>query len=863
MARLATRVAAARRAFLARDPTEDAGTACMLQHTDLVDEALRDVFTLAVARARATHGEHCEEGVTEAAIVATGGYGRRELAPFSDIDVAFVPCPEDNPYVDAVISNAFRLLVAVFLDATDYEVGYAYRPLSDLATLDHPTQTALLDARLVVGSWRLFRRLQSELRRHLDVVTYLQHKAEEQLTKSAHLPTSVYSVQPDLKEGPGGLRDIQSALWMAQVRFGLVSRERALELLIEHGVVSANECQALRECEEYLRKIRTWLHLHAQCKQDVVLPEVQGVLGRDFGFRNEALTAGQQFMRAHYRRAARIHRFAAKVSRELLGARLPLSPYFVVVEGRLRAVSSRTLAAHPEQVLFGYRLAQQYRLEFHPELDRQIEEATPRMPPGQGLSTEARRTFLDLLAGSLANPGPLLDLAERGVLERVLPEMGDMLTLVPADPAHEVTVGAHALRVVERLAELAQETAESPPSLPAQVLGELADPGLLVLAGLLHDVGKLTGPGDHAATGAARVEEIAARFPLDAESRQRLVTLVREHLTLTRASRLLNLDDPVTIREAVAAVGDLDTLKALYLLSHADTRAVGTGAYTRRDLSLLDELYLRLVRHFTAASPADLDRDAARRREEVSRELAATRIPTKTVARLCEALPPGYLLNTPLHTVAAHAAFLDQLEREGPVIDLHNPPGAEFTELTVCTYDAPTPGLLSRIAGGILAVGGDIHSAQVFTIEGTPSVVLDTLWISADDRPLSERRCRRLTQVLEGIIAGTLTLSELLRETGTSPPVRPEIHGVVVSNDLSDTHTVIRVTAENIPGLLFLLTHALSELHLDIHVAKITTWAGRAEDSFYVTTGSHEKLPPDRLSRLPRQLRVLVGTGDP
>jgi len=861
VAELAERAAAGRKALLAADPAEQPGTPYLHRNADFVDGILRSLYQLALSRAKLSHGDCFQQGVTEAALVATGGYGRRELAPFSDIDLAFVPSHEDNPFVDALINHTFRLVVEVLMDATDLEVGYGFRPLADVPALDHQTKTSLLDARLVVGSRTLFERLKSELTTHTDVVAYLQDKAREQLETSRRAEVSLYSVQPDIKGGPGGLRDLQAAIWMAQVRYGTSSRGEVLERLVRDGVVRSSECQMVRDAEEYLRKVRTWLHLHAQRKQDVLLPEVQGTLGRAFGYRSGQLTAGQLFMREHFRRAAHIRRFAAKVSRQLLWSRLPLAEDFTVLDGRLQSTAPRRLRLQPELAVVAYRLGQRYGIEFHPDLDRALEECVPLLPAGQPLSPPVTEAFLELLGESLCEVRPLREMRDRGLLRRILPEAEDMMTFVPADPAHELTVGEHALRVLERLASIGADTESG--SLVAEVLAEVADREILALGALLHDVGKVRAGEDHSVVGAEMVAAIAERLRLSESRKATLVTLVREHLRLPRASRLLDLADPATVRETAAAIGDRDALKLLFVLSHADTRAVGTGSYTDFDLELLEDLYVRVNQSMAAVGDeTDLASEVDQKREEVSRQLAQTSISSEAVARLCEALPPGYLLNTPLGALATHASFLDRLATEGPVVDVWDRPGATYSELTLCVHDSPTPGLLSRVAGALFADEVDIHSAQVFTLEGDRDIVLDTLWVSHRGRQLSEARRGRVARDLRDMAGERVAVTELLARAGKPQGLPVQIHQLTLSNELSDLHTVMRLTASDVPGLLHWLTRSISALGLDIHVAKITTWAGRAEDSFYVSDDRHRKLPDADLPGLAAELRRLLESGD-
>ncbi|MCS6859511.1 MAG: HD domain-containing protein, partial [Abditibacteriales bacterium] len=392
---------------------------------------------------------------------------------------------------------------------------------------------------------------------------------------------------------------------------------------------------------------------------------------------------------------------------------------------------------------------------------------------------------------------------------------------------------------------------------------DINDWEVLTLAVLLHDIGKLDPQGDHCLTGAAMARRIGERLGLEAHRVALLEKLVREHLLLARASRLFDLDSPSTIQSIAATVGDATTLKMLYLLSNVDTRAVGSKGYTSMDLRLLDELYLRVLNALLEAEGADWDARAEQERQRVRMELRHL-ISEETLRQLCDTLPASYVVNTPLPTIAVHLKLLDRLPAERVITDFYHAPGDDFTELTVCAYDDPEPGLLSKICGTLFANDVDIHTAHVHTLtppESLPAlkedwrgVVLDTLWVTRDHRPISERLAARIGEQLKQVLLGEVSVRELIEKAGKKiHPVHVET--LEIRNDLSDDHTVVHIVTEDAQGLLYAITRSLAALGLDIHTAKITSWAGKAEDAFYVTTRDGGKVPPTEVERLGAMLK--------
>lgn len=848
---------AGRQTLLSTPPGETSGQELQERHADLIDETVSGLYDVAVSRAKQASLKWFVPGETEIAIVATGGYGRRELSPFSDVDIAFIPSAEDQPYVDVLVKEAFQLIMDIFQDHSNLHVGYAYRPLSDCPRLDHETKTSLLDMRLVAGAEYLIAQMRRELLRFLDVVSFLQEKTEERRLLFHRFRSGLYSLEPDLKEGSGGLRDLHSAMWMAQVMFR-VPHEEVLHEMIRRGVIAPRDYQNLLQARERLWRIRNWLHLTANKKNDVLVSDVHDRIARDFGYAEgeggEKLPSAR-FMADYYATAETVNRFSRKVAKRFLEGTLNLGRGFVATRQRLGVSSPDLFSENPALVISFFELAHRYGFYFDLEAEVLLEEALSRIDDSVRSSRDAAKAFLTILRPSSETGHTLRRMRDRGVLQSYLPEFGDLMRCVPADPAHELTVGEHSLRVVDFLVEIS-ETGGATPSLLTDAIQEINEPEILFLAALLHDVGKAVPGGDHSVTGAETARRIGDRLGLNGEQKDILSRLVQEHLTLVRISRLRDLNSPTTLKQTMEAVGNRQMLKMLYLLSYADTKAVGTRAYTEVDMRLLDDLYLKVNRAFCEETlETDIEARAITERARVRTELTGLEVPDERLKELSERLPASYVVNTPFGLIATHLKLLDRLETERVVADFYTTAGDDFTELTICAYDDPEPGMLSKITGTLYANDIDIRTAQVFTLDGNEQIVLDTLWVAFNAMPLSEAKADRMRGTLRGVLSRDKDVEAVIAESRKPLDAQVWVEEIEARNDLSEEHTVIHLVAGDVKGLLYFITRALAQSGLDIHTAKIMTWSGKAEDAFYVTLRDGSKVPDQDLEAVAEQLK--------
>jgi len=823
------------------------GTDLLAHNTALVDAVLRRLFALAIERAGPAETD------PSLAIIATGGYGRRELAPFSDVDVTFVPALEDDPYLNILIKDMFQMVMDVFLYGADLKVGYAYRLLGDLGRLDHQTQTTLLDARFLCGDKALFVEFRSQFRAHLLTADFLFQKwAERQAILAKHGGDEVYGVEPNIKEGAGGLRDIQNAEWMGEVRCH-ASLSRLWPTLVDAQIVSPDESARIKTARDFLLCARAALHIVSGEARENLTAEKQETVAALLGYGDTPdAPAVEIFMRDYYTHAAQARRIARKVITRCLDSDLPLGLGLASARRVLSLSDPDAAGRDPALPLHVAELAQAYGLAVSVELEEEIGRYLLSQPAPADPSV-AGRVFARLLTAGHGVADALDRLEEGGALAWLIPQFSPLMTLIPYDAAHDYTVGAHSLRVVRNLENLKTDgrSAEG-----RRLMGEVAKPETLYLAGLIHDIGKQWSHAPHAQTGAEAAARICERLGWDDERRDKVVFLVRRHLLMAETSRLRDLALDETTREFVKQVPDIDALNMLYLLTQADTAAVGAGVWTEVQGRFLSELYARAEAMLAApladdgGPPPPYVPDLKRQRERIRKGLAQHNLPTDIVLEHTRNLPAQYLLNTPLEEMYLHIAMIGRLrETFAPSVDFKHDFGADHTEITICAYDDPRPGLLAKITGVLYAHDVNLHTAQVFTREASVRIAIDTLWADYRGKPLSTGKRAELQDSLRRVLLGEVGIGELL-QSHRKPLKEQTIYTAKIDENASERFSLLEVSAPDETGVVYRLARAISALGWNIHAARLSVWGSRARDAFYITDLDGRKVPAADADRL-------------
>lgn len=794
------------------------------------------------------------------ALVALGGYGRRSLYPYSDIDLLLLPHAGGWKHVD-------RLLEQVVYPLWDAKVavGHAVRSIEEtveLARTDLTMRTALLDARLVAGDDGLFTMLQETARRAFfgadHVASFVEALIEERRQRHPRFGDTVYLLEPNIKSGSGGLRDVNTAFWATKARFGVAD----LDQLVAVGAASTRQQSALLEARQFLRRLRLAMHFQAGRAQDRLLFELQEGLAPQLFAEDEApgrpaaalrervgvAPAVERLMHAYYRSARTVvlesdgllQRCAVRAS-AAPPAREPVEGHFLAVGGQLVSSAPERLWNDPAELVGVFDVARRHGLGLSRELKDMLAEAAASYPGLQLLGEERGAVLWRELLVAEEHPGePLLieQMHDVGLLNAILPEFEPCTGRVQHDLYHVYTVDRHSLYVVGLLKALRRGEQQETYPLPATVIRELDELESLYLAALLHDVGKPLGRG-HSRKGARLAAGVAARLGLSHEAQETVSFLVRHHLAMQHLSQRRDLGDPAVINAFAELVGGTDRLRRLYLLAVADTAMTAPGNLTFWKASLLDQLYTSTHRLLTSGSPLAPQAIIEQRRRELRALLREGW--GEGAETLVARLPDDLVGGQPVDLLAHHV---------GVALDLESSAGARLrlgtrqhdvatTVITVCCHDAP--GLLATITGVMLLHRIEVLAAQIYTIPAEGEGIgraLDIFWVTTPD-PAEFRSWIQFSTMLEQALGHEVELARLVEQR-----MRPSLLGhrvlpavptaVIVDNEASERCTILELHSADVSGLLHTVTHTLSELGLGIDLAKVASEAGQAVDIFYV-----------------------------
>jgi [protein-PII] uridylyltransferase len=829
------------------------------RRSDLVDQVV--LHACRMAAERSDPFLRAELGVSGCALVALGGYGRRELAPGSDVDLLFLRHAR-SASVKGFVGHVLHLLWDAGLS-----VGHSFRSVAecvDIARRDITARTSMAEARLVSGSAPLF----AELVRSLDELVakrasataeYLDGLERQLEERHARFGRTVALQEPSVKESPGGLRDLHAVLWAARARFGLGT----LEELRDAGRLAPSEYRALRRAADFLWRVRNEAHFTTGRRSDVLTLDLQPELARALGFTSRrGLQASEIFMRDYYRQADTLRRlcggFLVRASSRLAGGlQSPARPRrhgsLAIRAGRLWPTSSDgEFRGGARQVLEAFAVAQAGGLDLSDELKLALRGSVHRIDARFRASVEAARAFTRIIGRPGRVGAALRQMHETGVLGRLLPEFARVTFLVQHDSYHRYTVDEHSLRAVEVLDEVASGS-EIPPASFRRVFDGVRHPVRLYLGTLLHDIGKGRG-GGHVPKGVAIAERVCRRLRLPREAAEDVLFLVRCHLILSHLSQRRDLTDPAVVAGLVAEVGTLDRLDMLLLLTYADHRAVGPDVWNDWRGGLLWDLYERARRHLSGAEDRPIPECDAK--EEAVAALAAES-PRSVLERHFALMPPRYLRTATAPEMVRHFCLLQRLQ-DGPlVVQWQTLPDRLYTELTIAARDAR--GLVARLAGTLSAHNLDLLSVDAYTRED--GVVLDTFRLCAQrGAPVRPERWEPLEKKLRAAVEGRLDVAAAVEAWRARTPRRRRhlrrSHPVArFDPQASAAYSVLEVRADDEPGLVYAIASTLSGLGLDIAFAAIATEKSQAFDVFYLTDAEGRKLDAERMRTVEDALR--------
>jgi [protein-PII] uridylyltransferase len=823
------------------------GTRCAESLSAAEDQIIAALFEFAAERL--VTGER-----QPIAVVAVGGYGRGTLAPGSDIDLLFV-LPDKQP---AWVQNVVEFILYSLWD-TRQKVGHATRSIDEcirLAKTDNTILTAILEARFICGNAKLFGDLQQSFRN--EVVTrggaraFVAQKLAERDLRHRKVGESRYVVEPDVKDGKGGLRDLHTLFWIAKFLFATNSPDE----LAEKGAFSHGDLAVFKKCENFLWAVRCHLHFLSRRGDDRLSFDRQPELAERLGYKSHGgLKHVERFMKHYFLVAKDVgdltrilcaslesrHLKDAPGFSKMIGRLFPQSgtsvqgaPAFRIEAGRLTTKSADAFAEDPVNVIRLFAVSARNGLEIHPDALRLLRKSLALIRKALCENPEANALFLEILTISPDPEVALRMMNEAGVLGRFIPEFGRIVAMMQFNMYHHYTVDEHLVRTVGVLAALARRELDDEHPLSASIFPTLTEKRALYVAAFIHDIAKGRAE-DHSIAGERVARSLCPRLGLSEGETETVAWLVRHHLLMSETAQMRDLNDFKTILDFVAVVQSPERLKLLLILTVADIRGVGPGVWNGWKGQLLRTLYAEAEPVISGGHASISRKD----RVLAAQEAFTAKYPAWTAQQKSAYAArhyDAYWLSVSLAKQMKDQALIARADPKSVMTEVHTDAFTAITELTVFAPDHPR--LLALITGACAAAGANIAGAQIYTT--TDGMALDTILIQREfaDEGDERRRAERIAETIRKALRGELWLKQAVAQAWR-PQQRIKAFSVsprvIVDNQSSNRHTVIEINGLDRLGLLYDLTEALYHLNLNIASAHITTFGEKAIDVFYVT----------------------------
>ena len=853
------------------------GRRCAERLCFVQDEIIRLLYAAAT---RHLYRSPVPTGAERMAVVATGGYGRGLMAPESDIDLLFI-----LPYKQTAWGEQVAEAILYCLWDMGLKVGHATRSVDESirqARGDMTIRTAILETRFLTGDQALYDELVERFDREVvqgTAAEFVTAKLAEREERHRRAGQSRYLVEPNVKDGKGGLRDLHTLFWIAKY----VYRVRGTDELLKRGVFDSREYRTFRRCADFLWSVRCNMHFLTGRPEERLSFDIQREIAVRLGYTSHpGMQDVERFMK-HYFLIAKdvgdltailcakledqqakpepvLSRMMARLRPGVRKRRVPESDDFIVDNNRINLAAPDVFKHDPINLIRIFRLAQKNNLAFHPDAMRAVTRSRRLIGAQVRENPEANRLFMEILTSNDAET-VLRRMNETGVLGQFIRAFGRIVSMMQFNMYHHYTVDEHLLRCIGFLQEIERGGNEEF-ALASDLMRKIRpeNRAVIYITTLLHDIAKGR-PEDHSIAGAKVARRLCPRLGFNATDTALIAWLIEQHLTMSTVAQSRDLSDRKTIENFAAVVQSVEQMKLLTILTTADIRGVGPGVWNGWKAQLLRTLYYETEPVLTGGF-SEVNRTQRIEAAQAEFQAALKEWPDQDLNAYIARHYPAYWLKVDLPRKLRHARFLKSAEEGGHklAINVGFDEARGVTELTILANDHPW--LLSIIAGACASAGANIVDAQIYTT--TDGRALDTIAISREyDRDEDEgRRATRIGDMIEQVLEGKLRLPDVVAHRvaskGKPKPfvVEPE---VVINNQWSDRHTVIEVSGLDRPGLLYQLTTAISKLDLNIASAHVSTFGERARDVFYVTDLLGDQITaPTRQAAIKRALIHLL-----
>jgi [protein-PII] uridylyltransferase len=833
------------------------------------------------------------------ALVALGGYGRGELSPLSDIDVMFLFPTKTKPSVAKPLQEHLTNEILYPLWDCGLKVGHSTRTIDEAfeeARREIQSKTALLEARLVAGSTKLYDTFSQAYRSYYvseDPKGYIAARLDDQGSRRSKYGNTVFNQEPDIKNGVGGLRDYQNSVWMARVKLGILT----LDELAVQSYLRADDLVAFRRGYDFLLRVRNDLHFMSTRATDVMSLDLQPRIAQNLGYTEvEMLPRVEHFMQDYYRAAQAIFRVSRLVEdrlalsigrggnnteggssfRERLRAtrftRAKRLDGFVLRGRELAAETPEVFIEDPVRLLRVFRHSQQLDATLDLNLAQLIRASLPRLTAEVAQSPDAGVCFRAILSEVGAVHPTLEKMHELGVLGRFIPEFDALTCLVQHEYYHRYTADVHTLNAIRELDRVFTEA--EPITLKYRaVFHESADPALLYLTLLLHDIGKAEAIQGHAESGVRLAAPLLERFGVSPEGRDLISFTIKNHLVMARFWQKRDVDDPQTASAFAELVGDAERLRHLYVHTFCDARGTAADLWNSYKDTLHTSLYRSTLERLKLG--VALEASHQEKKKMTQQELIAKTIPGISADEINAhfgLLPDRYFVHTDSAEIALHIQMVNRLFKSittadsvgtlKPIIEWKDDLNRSFTVVNVVTWDRA--GLFYKLAGAFSVAGLSILGSKV--ISRTDHIAIDTFYVVEPGRGVvqsaaaQEKFARTIEEALvanKDLLPDIVTQAKKIASTRYLASSSGEmLHSsfpptVEVYHELSMQRTIIEIQARDQIGLLYRLAKIISDHAFDITFARIGTERGVAIDTFYIESANHEPVDsPERLIAL-------------